>query len=428
MNLPKRSPLILIAIIIASTLPHAVGQPYYEPSELSFRVYPDGYVVVEYDVDVDPTRSRVNVTLFGSLYLHLLVEDQDGLILDHSSIEGGLSIDTLGAISVFVFYETTDLTGKEGQIWTFMASAPTSCTVTLPEDSSIISLSAIPLAMSIIDGALILTMPEGDLEVAYTIGVVGTREHALAVIRDSEDLIQMVQAGGVTTTEADVLLQQARDAFEAELYGDAELLAEQAKNSALSVQAAALSATDAISDAQTSISAADEAGRTVGLDTAQELLQQAEDAFDQGDYETAQSLAEQAQSAAAGATLPERGGGLEIVLTAALAVAAIAAVAFFFLRRKEPEPSLPAVSFDLEALFEEHPYLRLDDKEVIRFLAESGGETFAAEIRERFDVPRTSLWRMIRRLQREGVVEVSTIGGQSLVKISQKYSKGGPEE
>jgi uncharacterized membrane protein len=81
--------------------------------------------------------------------------------------------------------------------------------------------------------------------------------------------------------------------------------------------------------------------------------------------------------------------------------------------------------FDLDRLFEEHPHMRLDDKEVLRFLAESGGEVFAAELRERFNVPRTSLWRMIRRLEKEEVVEVSSIGGQSLVKISQKYRDGG---
>ena len=76
---------------------------------------------------------------------------------------------------------------------------------------------------------------------------------------------------------------------------------------------------------------------------------------------------------------------------------------------------------DLEDIFDTHPYLRLDDKEVLSFLFESGGEAFASEIRERFNIPRTSAWRMIRRLQREGLVEVKEIGGQSLVKITERY-------
>ena len=57
-------------------------------------------------------------------------------------------------------------------------------------------------------------------------------------------------------------------------------------------------------------------------------------------------------------------------------------------------------------------------------MADNGGESFAAEIRERFKVPRTSLWRMIRRLEREEVAEVQNIGGQSLVRISSRYVIG----
>ena len=59
-----------------------IAQTYYTPLGLSFTVYADGYTAVDYFADVDPTRSRVNVTLFGSLYVDTLVEDQDGLLLD----------------------------------------------------------------------------------------------------------------------------------------------------------------------------------------------------------------------------------------------------------------------------------------------------------------------------------------------------------
>ncbi len=97
------------------------------------------------------------------------------------------------------------------------------------------------------------------------------------------------------------------------------------------------------------------------------------------------------------------------------------------MRKRAPEAVEIKAAYDLETLFEEHPHMRLDDKEVIRFIAAAGGEAFAAEIRDRFDVPRTSLWRMIRRLEGEGIVEVETIGGQSLVRISGKYRAGGAQ-
>ncbi len=114
-----------------------------------------------------------------------------------------------------------------------------------------------------------------------------------------------------------------------------------------------------------------------------------------------------------------------IWIGAAALVVALAAGAFFLTRRSGGKVVETQVRFDLGRLFEEHPHMRIDDKEILRFIAESGGEVFAAELRERFKVPRTSLWRMIRRLEREEVVEVSSVGGQSLVKIGQNYREGG---
>ncbi len=361
MKFSKGSMLALALLIFSLLVPHVHGQPYYTPLELSFIVYPDGYVAVDYEVNVDPTRSRVNVSLFGDLYEYLLLEDQDGLLLDSSPIEGGLAIDTLGVISVTISCQTTDLTGKAGQIWTFTVETPISSSVVLPGDATIRTLSPMPLAMSDLNGNFVLTMPAGSLVVSYTLG-----ERARA--EASED----------------------------------------------------------IEDAQSTVTTAQTEGRTEGLDAANDLLQQAKDAYDAGDYEEASALAGAARSAAASATAPET-GGFDMMFVAAAALIVVAAAAFFLMRRKPPQQVVSVVSYDLEALFADRPHLRLDDKEIIRFLAENGGESFAAEIRERFNVPRTSLWRMIRRLQREEAVEVHNIGGQSLVRISPRYIAGGEE-
>lgn len=413
----------IILLIFALGVPFAVSQEYFTPTQLSFTVYSDGFSVVDYEGDVDPTRSRVNITLFGSLYLDVLVWDQDGFPLDYSVADGLISVDTLGSISVRVSYVTPDLTAKDGQIWTFSISTSLPPVIVLPSGSTIVSLSSVPLSMTGLDGNLVITMPAGDIEISYTIGVVGTREHALAVINDAEETIQAIQAKGIVTGEADDLLQQAKEALEAEQYAEAEQLAEEAKETAQETESQALIAETAIALAGDAITVAEEAGNTLGLDQAKELLSQAEGAYNAGDYYEAETLALQAQTAAAEAKKPEKGLPLFWLGAAALFVAA-AFLAFLFLRKPSFVPSAEPASYDMELLFEENPHLRLDDKEVLRFIAESGGEAFAAEIRDRFDVPRTSLWRMIRRLEREEVVEVTTIGGQSLVKISKKYRIG----
>jgi uncharacterized membrane protein len=413
---------LILLILIAST-PLAVGQEYYSPNDLSFTVYDDGYVVVDYTVDVDPTMVRVNVSLFGSLYQNLLISDQDLLILDSTPTVGGLTIDTLGAISASLWYETTDLTGKAGQIWTFAVSAPITSTILLPEGSTIISLSDVPLEMGSLNGRVLLTMPLGDLEISYTVGVVGSKEHALAIINDAENTIEAIQATGVLTPDADDLLESAYSSYDAGLYPEAEQLAAQAKTSAEDTAADASASTLAIENAISAISDADEDERTEGLEAAQDKLGEAESSYALGDYTGALELAEEAQDLAESATGTGSGSNLLLYAGLVVVVGGIGA-AYILMGRSKKAPVLQAVSFDLDRLFGEHPNLRMDDKEVIRFLAQNRGETFAAEVRERFDIPRTSLWRMIRRLEGEGIIEVATIGGQSLVRLDSRYKQG----
>lgn len=420
----RRFLIVLTFAIFLVSAPFAHGQEQYVPIELTFVVYQEGYVAIDYFVDVDPTKARVNVTVFGSLLLDLFVVDQDGLPLDSSQSDGMLTIDTLGSASVLVSYVTMDLTGKSGQIWSLTVETPVSSVIFLPVGANITSLNPFPLSLGSIDGGIMITMPAGSLEIEYKISLKGTREHALMVIRDAESAVQEINEGGFITDEADDLLQQAVQAFEAGDYIGAEQLAEQAKASALDSQKAALSASAAINAAKTAITAAEEAGRTVGLDEAESLLQQAEGAYASGGYADAEALAEQAQSEAASAETPKKKGIPLLWIGIILVVAAAAVIVFFRPKIRVPRAALK-YRFDLDALFEAHPHMRLDDKEVLRFIADAGGEAFAAEIRERFEVPRTSLWRMIRRLEGEGIVEVETIGGQSLVRISPEWRSGG---
>lgn len=73
---------------------------------------------------------------------------------------------------------------------------------------------------------------------------------------------------------------------------------------------------------------------------------------------------------------------------------------------------------NVKKILKAHPQLKREDKDVIEFLAEKGGKAFEAEIRERFpDMPRTSLWRLVRRLERLEIVEVKKIGLENQVQL-----------
>jgi hypothetical protein len=61
--------------------------------------------------------------------------------------------------------------------------------------------------------------------------------------------------------------------------------------------------------------------------------------------------------------------------------------------------------------------LKPEEKEILLYISEKEGAAFEGEIRSKFILPKTSLWRLIKRLERENLIEVTKIGGQNLIKL-----------
>ena len=101
---------------------------------------------------------------------------------------------------------------------------------------------------------------------------------------------------------------------------------------------------------------------------------------------------------------------IEYLIATAIAVVAAILVAIFVVRRKR--------TINVKKIINSHPGLMKDDIAVIEFLAEKDGKAFEAEIRTRFpDMPRTSLWRLVRRLEGLEIVEIKRIGLENQVQI-----------
>jgi len=393
--------LLVVGLLLASAATPPAYSADYTPTRLFFTVYGDGVVSVDYSVDVDPTLVSVNVTVFGVMLTDILVVDQDGLPLDYAVSDSVMKVDSLGAVSVTISYATTSVTSS----------------VSLPAGSTITSLSSVPLEVGTLDGNPYVSLSAGVTSVYYVIGVVGTREHALIALRDAEAAIVAAESNGVIVSEARALLTQAQASFSAERYAEAEQLANDAKEEARATEAAANEAETAITSATAAISTARSEGRTSGLGEAEGLLAAAQVSYSAGDYAEAKAEADEAHQAAEAA-----GPDLSyLVIVAAAVVVVIFAVALLLRRRRAKPVAEPKAGIDLQVIFERNPGLRMDDREVLRFIAASGGEAFANEIRERFDMPRTSAWRMFRRLMGMGIVEERKVGGQSLIRISGRY-------
>ena len=109
---------------------------------------------------------------------------------------------------------------------------------------------------------------------------------------------------------------------------------------------------------------------------------------------------------------------------AAVAIAAIAAIA---LKMKNKPKQIVSTSqttvleknepFNIEKVLE-MPDLREDDKEIIKFIHENGGSALESDLRKKFLLPRTTMWRAVKRLERYELIEITKKDQQNLIKLT----------
>ncbi len=80
-------------------------------------------------------------------------------------------------------------------------------------------------------------------------------------------------------------------------------------------------------------------------------------------------------------------------------------------------------SLDPETIFSLRPLLREDDKEIIKFIFENGGQALESELRKKFLQPRTTMWRAVKRLERQEIIEITKKDLQNLVKLKKEMEK-----
>ena len=106
-------------------------------------------------------------------------------------------------------------------------------------------------------------------------------------------------------------------------------------------------------------------------------------------------------------------------------VAAAGTIGAVLLKRSQKKPERIATTtmietgkpIEPETIFNLRPDLREDDKELINFIFNNGGQAFESELRKKFLQPRTTMWRAVKRLERQGIIEIVKKDLQNLVKL-----------
>ena len=399
------------------------------PKTLFLTVYPDGFVFVDYTLLVDPTFPTQNITVFGQVLEDLLVVDGEGLPLSYSLNDSLIIVNSLGTDELSVSYLTQDLTSKDGRYWTLTIDAPVNAQIILPVQSTIISLNQVPELIETNGNKVQLLMNASLIEVTYVIGVVGTEEYAQIVLTDAEQKINEIKNFGINLAEAETKLQAAENAFSHGNFPEAETLGNEAINLAIFINQTANQAQTKLHEAEAAIVEAQHKERTSGLGDALSLLGQAHSAYDDGNYLEALNLATQAASKAEDSTslasdnsdtFPFYG-----ILGAILIPVGIVFVVFLVRSRKQPEiveTEKKTRQIDVERIFRAHKNLMPEEKQTIQFLADNNGEAFEADLFDYVKIPRTTMWRLVKRLEAMGIIKKSKFRRQNMIRVKNKYT------
>ena len=111
---------------------------------------------------------------------------------------------------------------------------------------------------------------------------------------------------------------------------------------------------------------------------------------------------------------------------AAVAIAAIVAITIKI--RNNPKSLVSSTTQTTVVLEKNEPFniekvlampdLREDDKEIIKFIHENGGSALESDLRKKFLLPRTTMWRAVKRLERYELIEITKKDQQNLIKLT----------
>lgn len=368
-----RAPVIAVCfllITLSSFVQYAIGSP----KVLDFTIYADGTTHVFYQTDVDPQSPDFIFNTYGNSIENLVVQDENGTLLSSKINANTVTVATLGSSAIKVDYDTPDLISKNGKTWTFHVNSPTDYSILLPKNTVIVGMSSSPLNMQITDDQSLISLPSGSSDINYIFGVLGTSQTATLAIQKAQDFINTVNSTGVKTPMALVKLEEAKSDFDQGKYSDAESLANSAKNLALQEQQTAISKPSTnSSDNHTQVNLSD----------------------NQSVYFLV--------------------GG----------IIAAGVIGIIILRKTRSNKIITSNEVsnnsytppEKEEIYKLKPELRQDDKEIIAFISEKGGQVYESELRKKFLMPRTTMWRAVKRLEREDIVEIEKVDQQNLIKL-----------
>ncbi|RLF90713.1 transcriptional regulator, partial [Thermococci archaeon] len=89
----------------------------------------------------------------------------------------------------------------------------------------------------------------------------------------------------------------------------------------------------------------------------------------------------------------------------------------FFLKKRKPRRKLSYFEDKIGKIAKQY---NLNDDEIraIKYLLDVGGRSSQADLRKALDLPKTTVWRMVRRLEQMGLIKVYKVGRENWVELN----------
>ena len=368
--------VVFVAVTLLLNITVTVAQETdYQVESTDIQIYRDGLVRVTQIISVNETIAAVTLPLLGSSADNYIILDENQTVLDYEDPESNnLTVLTLGATTVSLQYDTHSLTSKAGEVWTINFDTPYNLTVQLPDESTVVYLSETPTEIDMENNRLTLFPSQWEINYVIPLNPPADFQISELTVTPAE-----VKAGEEVTISVKVTnIGGQSDSYTVSLM--VNQTTEQTKTVTLPAGASTI---------------------TQFKITKQTL----------GTYsiEVEGLTDELTVSKAPNGSATSDGFPVEYITAVLVAVVAIIVVVFFLLKKRKP---------NAETIMKLHPQLNKEEQDVIQFLAENEGKAFESQIRERFpEIPRTSLWRLVRRLEKLEIIKVKKIGLENQVEL-----------
>lgn len=455
---------ILLIFFSGTNFNKVHSQVQYQVNSIFIGILSNGDSVVQYDLRLKTNASEITLPLMGGNINEILVRNylSKYLVYSFNSSTNEIKINTQNESQVRVTYQTPDLVNKQEREWSFLIDSAFPFTVKLPNDAVVTNLGEqSPSLIRKLGGQNLLSFDKGKISIDYVIGYAGTREQAIISINSAElDLTKAAsEHNGIILDEVKRIIQAAKIALNQSNFIDAERLANNASDISAVITESFETSKDMISNATAKI----ENVQGTNIDTAQasDFISKSNIEFSQGNYPKALEYATLAINSLDN-TKQEILSLNTSTFAFILLIPIAASVGIYMFKRhrrknnsqlqssatikeaqlnsdlspdtsrennfieqksstKEHKNNDNSIQSDLHKLIADiitqKRNLKPEEKEILFYLSDNEGAAFEGEIRNRVILPKTSLWRLIKRLEREDMIEVTKIGGQNLIKL-----------